>query len=88
MKDWHDTTPAGFASFLGHLDVLIVLLLRGVDPYKAAGNESSTTVMQTLQGHAHAKPFADGLHALAMKASPPEGDGSILHRVVTLLKQF
>ena len=54
-----------------------MLLLRGVDPYKAAGNESSTTVMQALQGHAHATPFADGLHALAMKASPPEGDGSI-----------
>jgi len=88
MKDWYDTTPAGFAAFLGHLDILIVLLLKGVDPYTAGSNESSTTVMQSLSTHAHAKLFADKLHELAMKASPPAGDGSILYRVVTVLKQF
>lgn len=88
MKDWHDTTPAGFAAFLGHLDILIVLLLNGMNPYNAASNESSTTVMQSLWAHAHAKPFTDKLHDLAMKASPPAGDGSILYRVVTVLKKF
>merc|ERR1711998_515049 len=76
MRDWHNTTPAAFGSFMGQLDATILLLQKGVDPYKAVIHpqfRSPTSVLQLLWGHAHTRPFAERLHALAMKASPPKG---------------
>jgi len=93
MSDWHNTTPAGFGSFFGRLDAVILLLQKGVDPYKQCNHPQfvgmvSTNVMQLLQKHRHTKKFTDKLHAIAMKASPPKTGDSVVSRVVAVLKRF
>merc|ERR1711907_40670 len=93
MVDWHGTTPAAFGAFFGQLDVVIMLLQNGVNPYKSCNHPQfvgfvSTSVMQLLRGHSHAKRFADKFHLLAMKASPSKRGDTLMSRLLAVVKQF
>lgn len=88
MSDWNDSTPLTFASFMGHLDVALFLLQKGADPYlkRGGGGMPPVSALESLRSHSHSRAFADSLHALALKASPPKGGDSMSQRVLAVLR--
>jgi len=87
MTDWYDSSPLAWATYLGHLSMMALLVQKGANPYYE-GTKGQRPI--TSARHPHTKELYEKVEALALKESPPvDGmEASLGKKVWIALKQL